>query len=134
MGSNWQTISSRNKNIIIKLTSVIIATALFLTGIAPSFAAEDAPTIEGTSAILMDAKSGEILYEKNAYEKRDPASIAKIMTCLVVLETMELDEKVTSTIDFDDSTGGVGIEIKKGEVFTVEHLMAAVSMVGVDNI
>ncbi|MBR3787995.1 MAG: D-alanyl-D-alanine carboxypeptidase, partial [Firmicutes bacterium] len=93
---------------------MILAAALFLTGVAPSFATktdeaeikpsakiswEDAPAIEGTSAILMDAKSGEILYEKNAYEKRDPASVTKILTCLVALETLELDEKITSTIE-----------------------------------
>ncbi len=122
---------------------MVLAAALFLTGVAPSFAAnsdeveikpsakiswEDAPAIEGTSAILMDAKSGEILYEKNAYEKRDPASIAKIMTCLVVLESMELDEKVTSTINFDGPTGGMGINIKKGEVFTVEQLLYALML------
>ena len=138
--SNWQTIFSKNKK---RLASVILAAALFLTGVAPSFAAktdeaeikpsakiswEDAPAIEGTSAILMDAKSGEILYEKNAYEKRDPASIAKIMTCLVVLESLELNQEVISTIDFDGSTGGVGIEIKKGEVFTVEQLLYALML------
>jgi len=127
---------------------VILAAALFLTGVAPSFAAnsdevaikpsakiswEDAPAIEGTSAILMDAKSGEILYEKNAYEKRDPASIAKIMTCLVVLETMDLDEEVTSTIDFDDTKGGVGINIKKGEVFNVKQLLYALMLMSAND-
>ncbi|MDO4744916.1 MAG: D-alanyl-D-alanine carboxypeptidase family protein, partial [Bacillota bacterium] len=141
--SNWQTISSRNKKKIIKLTSIIIAAALFLIGVTPSFAEnpediklkpsanvswDDAPGIEGTSAILVDAGSGQILYEKNAYEKRDPASVTKIMTCLVVLETMELDDKITSTINFNDAGGSVGIDIKKGEVFTVEQLLHALML------
>lgn len=106
-----------------------MAAALFLTGVAPSFAddskgqqmspsvrisSKDAPSVEGTSAILMDAGSGEILYEKNAREKRDPASVTKIVTCLVVLETMDMDEEVTAAVTFDPSTGGVGIKIKKG--------------------
>lgn len=138
--SNWQTIFSRNKK---RLASVILAAALFLTGVAPSFAAkddaaamkpsakiswEDAPAIEGTSAILMDAKSGEILYEKNAYEKRDPASVTKIMTCLVVLETLDLDEKITSTIEQDSASSGTSILMKKGEVFTVEQLLYALML------
>ena len=122
---------------------MILAAALFLTGVAPSFAAktdeleikpsakiswEDAPAIEGTSAILMDAKSGEILYEKNAYEKRDPASVTKILTCLVALETLELDEKITSTIEQDPASSGTSILMKKGEVFTVEQLLYALML------
>lgn len=120
-----------------------MAAALFLTGVAPSFAddskgqqmspsvrisSKDAPSVEGTSAILMDAGSGEILYEKNAREKRDPASVTKIVTCLVVLETMDMDEEVTAAVTFDPSTGGVGIKIKKGEVFTVEQLLYALML------
>lgn len=122
---------------------MILAAALFLTGVAPSFAAksdeieikpsakiswDDAPAVEGTSAILMDANSGEILYEKNAYERRDPASVTKIMTCMVILETMELDEKVTSDIEFNPASSGTGIKIKKGEVFTVEQLLYALML------
>ena len=136
MVSNWQTISSRNKKILIRLTAVILTAALFLTGVTPSFAEnknnvemkpsaeiswDDAPGVEGTSALIMDAGSGEILYEKNAYEKRDPASITKILTCLVVLETLELDEKIT--VDFDVSNSGTSIDLKKGETLTVEQLL-----------
>lgn len=144
MVSNWQTISSRNKKIAIRLSTLIIAAALFLTGVTPSFAAgnkddeasalkpsakiswEDAPAVEATSALIMDAGSGEILYEKNAYEKRDIASMTKIMTCLVVLETMELDEQIT--VDFDVTNSGTSIDIKEGETFTVEQLLYALML------
>lgn len=75
---NWQTISLKNKKTK-KIIALFMAAALFLTGVAPSFAddskgqqmspsvrisSKDAPSVEGTSAILMDAGSGEILYEK----------------------------------------------------------------------
>ena len=141
MVSSWQTIFSKNNKR--RLTSVVLAAALFLTGVAPSFAAksdeaelkpsakiswEDAPAIEGTSALLMDAKSGAILYEKNAYEKRDPASVTKILTCLVALETLELDQKITSTIEQDPASSGTSILMKKGEVFTVEQLLYALML------
>lgn len=142
MVSNWQTISLKNRKRIKIIASLFLAAALFLTGVTPSFADskntelkpsakiswDDAPAVEGTSAILMDAGSGEILYEKNSHEKRDPASVTKILTCLVVLETMEIDQKVTSSVNFDPSTGGVGINIKKGEVFTVEQLLYALML------
>ena len=62
---------------------------------------EDAPDVEGTSVIMIDGGSGEILYEKNAEERRDPASITKILTCLVVLENMDLDDEITVAEDYD---------------------------------
>ena len=46
----------------------------------------DAMDVDATAAILVDPDSGEILYEKNAHEKRYPASITKVMTCLLTLE------------------------------------------------
>lgn len=120
---------------------MIIATALFLSGVAPSFADDskgkdlkpsakiswdDAPVIEGTSALLIDAGSGEVLYEKNAREVREPASTTKIMTCLVVLETMELDQQIT--VDSEVTNSGTTINIKKGETFTVEQLLYALML------
>lgn len=118
--------------------------ALILTGVAPSFADEkdskdkeagiklsqsadiswdDAPTIDGTSGIIMDAGSGQILYAKNAYEKRDPASITKIVTALIALETLDMDQQITVPIDADDT--GINIKLKKGEVLTAEQLIYA---------
>ena len=47
------------------------------------------------SALLIDMRSGRTLYEKNADEKRYPASTTKIMTALLVLENMDLQKKIT---------------------------------------
>lgn len=119
--------------------------ALILTGAAPSFADEkesgiqtvpsadidwsDAPSIEGTSAIIMDAGSGEVLYEKNARERRAPASITKIMTALVTLETMDLDQQVTVSAEAVDlETIETNIALKEGEVLTVEQLLYGMLM------
>ena len=53
--------------------------------------------ISAKAAILMNAETGAILYQKNAHIPRYPASITKIATCLYALETGEeaLDQKVT---------------------------------------
>ena len=48
----------------------------------------------GTSCILIDAETGEILYEKNIHERRYPASTTKIMTLLLAVELGQLDELV----------------------------------------
>ncbi len=131
MDLNLQTISLKSNRLFIKIASVVLAAASFLSGVTPSFAAElapsaeidwsDAPVVEGTSAIMMDAGSGEILYEKNPHERREPASITKIMTCLVVLETMELDQKLT--VDYDIANEESNMELSRGETLTVEQLL-----------
>lgn len=131
MDLNWQIISLKTRKKLVKFTAMILTAVLFLLGAAPSFAEEmkpsakidwqDAPAVEGTSALLMDAGSGEILYEKNAYEQRTPASVTKMLTCLVVLETMELDQQVT--VPAGISVEGTNLAVKEGETFTVEQLL-----------
>ena len=118
-------IKMRTTRIVIVWLAVMM---LFLTGAASSFAAEkpQAPKIDGTSAIMIDATTGDVLYEKNADEKRDPASITKILTCLLIIENMDLQQKVTITED--SSPVGMNIEMKKGEVFTVEQLLYALML------
>ena len=54
----------------------------------PAFALED-PDPNCRNAVLVDAKYGEVLYDKDAYEKAYPASITKVMTALLVLEAVE---------------------------------------------
>ena len=55
------------------------------------------PDIYAETAVLMDADTGAILYNKGMDEKRYPASITKIMTCMIALEHSSLDEQVTFT-------------------------------------
>ncbi len=57
------------------------------------------PDLVSNSVIVMDANTGAILYQKNAYEAHYPASITKVMTCLLALENCELDETVTMSYD-----------------------------------
>lgn len=61
------------------------------------------PEIYGKAAILMDADTGAILYEKNAHETMYPASITKIMTGLLAVENCALDEPVTYSADVVNS-------------------------------
>lgn len=53
-----------------------------------------APAINGASAVLVDAETGQLLYEKNAFVKRPVASTTKIMTAIVALERGNLDDIV----------------------------------------
>ncbi|HJA92913.1 MAG TPA: D-alanyl-D-alanine carboxypeptidase [Candidatus Eisenbergiella merdipullorum] len=82
------------------------------------------PALGAEAAILMDADTGAILYEKNIHEKLYPASITKILTALIVMERCPLDEMVTysyeavNSIDWQTDSN---IAIKAGEQITVEQ-------------
>ncbi len=80
-----------------------------------------AAEISATSAILMDADSGQVLYEKNADRKMLIASTTKIMTALVVLERCDLSETVT--VRPEHMAEGSSMYLKPGEELTVETLL-----------
>lgn len=72
------------------------------------------PVLESESAIVIDVKTGQQLYGKNIYEKQYPASITKIMTCILALENLDLEE----TITFSESA--CDIEVGSSAAYVVE--------------
>ena len=68
------------------------------------------PVIEAKSALLMDLDSGVILYKKNHNQRLPMASLTKIMTATLILESHSLDEIVTVQDDFN-SAGELGVRI-----------------------
>lgn len=129
-----------------RLSSFITAiaiTALLLIGAVPSFAADtpqetpqaarenvlpaadidmtDAPRIHGTSSMIVDLETGTVLYQKRADKIIEPASLTKILNCLVVLETLPLDQEVT--VPEGVETEGSVIGLVPGEKLTVEQLI-----------
>ncbi len=83
------------------------------------------PLIGAKSAVLMDANTGAILYSKNMDEALYPASITKLMTCLIAVENCSLDEIITvhqSAIDANDSDGS-NMGLIAEEQLTLEELL-----------
>ena len=75
------------------------------------------------SAVLMDAASGRVLYESNAHEPRLIASITKLMTALVALESgHSLEEEVTIQPAWAGVEGS-SIYLRAGETITLEALL-----------
>jgi D-alanyl-D-alanine carboxypeptidase/D-alanyl-D-alanine carboxypeptidase (penicillin-binding protein 5/6) len=75
-----------------------LAVSLLLTSlfVAPTIKAEaDSISLHSETAILMDAKSGQVLFEKEINELMYPASITKIVTAIIAIEQGNLDEIVT---------------------------------------
>ncbi len=83
----------------------------------------EGPEISGESAIVMEASTGTVLYEKNSHERAYPASITKIMTALLALENSRLDENVTFSHDAVYKTEGSGISRDVDEVMTMEQCL-----------
>lgn len=114
---------------IIMVALVLLATALIT---AKSYkvqqtAAPAAPGISASQAILIDGKTGKVLYEKNADQKAYPASTTKIMTALLVLETLELydspiDQKVTIPAEAEGVEGS-SLYLKAGEKISLQDLL-----------
>ena len=82
------------------------------------------------SSILMCADTGDIIYEKNAYEHLSPASVTKIMSILLVLEAIDsgkisLEDEVTAG-ENAVKMGGSQIWLELGEKMTVDELFKAV--------
>jgi len=98
---------------------------MLFSGTGVSFAAvTEEPQLEATSAVLMDADSGEILFDKNKDKQQYPASTTKIMTALLAIEQLELDDTAkVSRRAADEVLEGANLDCKYGEVLTVKDLV-----------
>ncbi len=111
----------------------VLAVILFpLQCFAEPEIAENNDTVEdyAKSSILMCADTGDIIYEKNAYEHLSPASVTKIMSILLVLEALDsgkisLDDEVSAG-ENAVKMGGSQIWLEFGEKMTVDELFKAV--------
>jgi D-alanyl-D-alanine carboxypeptidase (penicillin-binding protein 5/6) len=83
--------------------------------------------VQATAAILLDADSGRVLWEKNAYDLLPMASTTKIMTAIVALENSNLDDIVTIS-SLAASQPKVRMNLKRGEEIKLEHLMYALML------
>lgn len=130
-----------------KMVAIILAFILILICYTPSNATETSeattehpetteypddpskePDIVSNAAIVMDASTGQILYEKNSHDKKYPASITKIMTTMIALDnnvnfhdTITMSDNAVWGIERDSSN--IGLDV--GEKITVEDCIYA---------
>ncbi len=116
-----------------KTLSWVFALALFIGNLAVPHQAYGAVLeTEAASAILMDAKSGQILFEKEIHKELPPASVTKLMTLLVAAEAVEsgrvsLTDKVTAS-EGASSLGGSQIYLEPGETFSLEEMLISIAV------
>ena len=109
---------------ILLCVSVIASLALPM-----SVNAVSAESITAPSAVLMEASTGKVLFEKNSHEQRPCASITKVMTMLLVCEAIDsgklsLDDMVTSSAHAA-GMGGSDIWLEEGEMMSVHDMIKA---------
>ena len=111
-----------------KLISILLSAVLLLC-VLPAVRAEGLD-VPAPSAILMDAATGTVLYEKNADEKLPPASVTKIMTLLLVMEALDSGsigwgDMVTAS-EAAAAKGGSQVYLEVGEQMSMDEMLKSV--------
>ena len=79
-------------------------------------------SVSANSAVVMEASTGRVLYQKNAYEKMPMASTTKIMTALVAIENSNLSDMVTVSANASGVEGS-SIWLSPGETMMLADLL-----------
>ena len=110
-----------------EVLAILLSISLLFGSMAVVSAEEE--LVSAPAAVLMEASTGKILYEKNAHEQRPCASITKVMTLLLVFEAIDsgrlhLDDIIT-TSEHAASMGGSDIWLEPGEKMSADDMIKA---------
>lgn len=106
---------------------------LCLSLLLPAVSAAPAgPQVDAASAVLMEKETGSVLYEVNAHERLEPASVTKVMTMLLIMEALDsgalsLDDEVTASA-YAAGMGGSQVFLKEGERMSVQEMLKCVAV------
>ena len=114
--------------------SLLLALLLTAAAIPAASATGEAPlSLSCPSALLMEKETGTVLFEQNAHQKLEPASVTKVMTLLLVMEAVDsgrlaLEDTVTVSAHAA-GMGGSQVYLKEGEQMTVAEMLKCVTVV-----
>ena len=120
-----------------KRFSALLLAALLTAAALPAASAEGASapalSLSCASAVLMEKETGTLLYEQNAHEQLEPASVTKVMTLLLVMEAVDsgrvsLEDTVTVSA-YAAGMGGSQVYLKEGEQMSVAEMIKCVTVV-----
>ena len=108
----------------IKILSVFVLFFLLGELLSPTFAEDGSITLAAPSAVLLDGKTQQILYSRTPYAKRAPASTTKLVTVMVALDHLSLDQvvQIPGGLEFIPPSK---IGLRAGEHFYVRDLIRA---------
>ena len=107
-----------------------------IDNISESTWSDSFPNINSDAAIVIDAETGSVLYDKNIHKVLYPASITKILTTLVALENSSMNEIVTfsheAIFDVDLNSSRIGIDVN--EQLTMEQCLYAIMLASANEV
>lgn len=119
------------------ILSLFLSAAMLLNSVLPTASTPDQTTTEevavsAPSVVLMEASTGQVIYEKDSHTSLHPASITKIMTMILIFDALEkgtisLDDTVTVS-DYAASMGGSQVYLEPGETQTVDTMLKCISI------
>lgn len=112
----------RVKKRAIMIVACLLWTTMFLPHKTGATTSISETKVSAVNAVLMEQESGRILFEKEAHEKKKIASITKIMTAIIAVESGKMDEMVTVS-DLAFGTEGSSLYLKRGEKMKLEDLV-----------
>ncbi len=114
------------------LCAVVLFPAVFPAGAAAKTAGGPVLAAHARSAVLMDATTGMVLFEKNEHERLPIASVTKVATMLVVFDALDRGQvrltDAVRTSDYAASMGGSQIYLQAGEQMTLRDMLKGVAM------
>lgn len=115
-----------------KFLAACLTAALLVCSVPSAMAVEGAPAVDAAAAVLMEKETGTVLFEQNAHDKLEPASVTKVMTLLLLMEALEAgrlktDEMVTVSTRAA-SMGGSQVYLKEGEQMSADEMLKAVAV------
>ena len=118
-----------------RLLALILSAGLLLSG--PVYQEEntapaDTLSISAPSALLMEASTGTVVYEKDAHVQLHPASITKIMTLILIFDALQQGkislEDIVTVSEYAASMGGSQVYLEPGETQTVDTMIKCISI------
>ncbi|EOT27242.1 hypothetical protein C805_01350 [Eubacterium sp. 14-2] len=111
---------------------LLISSLLPTSEVTPEQPPAEEVTVSAPSLVLMEASTGQVIYEKEAHTSLHPASITKIMTMILIFDALEegkisLEDTVTVS-EYAASMGGSQVFLEPGETQTVETMLKCISV------
>lgn len=120
-----------------RICALLLAAAMLTSG--ASAAGEEDPAaqpnldLSAASAVLMEKETGTLLYEKEAHQQLEPASVTKVMTLLLIMEDLDSGrlskEDMVTVSAAAAGMGGSQVYLKEGEQFSAGELIKCIAVV-----
>ena len=119
----------RSRHVAILIACLIMLTPLKVIASEENLNVNEFPQLQSETAVLMDAETGQILYQKEMNKKMYPASITKIVTGMLALKNAQLTETITMSYDavFSIDRDSSHIALDVNEQITLEQALYVIT-------